>query len=98
MGVDAGKKAGSILDDIQKSIDRAMDECKLEIAGAVTELVSDIREGKKNVVRHIHSERVRVQEKFTGMLGNMAPEDVDTAKETPTVQPVRPTASNGAAS
>lgn len=81
-----GKKiAGDIVGGLKGEVAKAMDDCRLQIAGAVTELVNEIKDGTKQVVRAVHSEADGVRREFAEIVGNaeFAAEDaIEQAKKT----------------
>lgn len=72
----AGEFAG-MLSDVRK----AVDEIKLEVAGAVTELMTEIQAGK-SVAKAIRAEADEVRQAFGTVLGNAPP-----AEESPPARP-----------
>lgn len=62
---------GAIFDDIRKKID----EAKMSIAGAATELVEEVR-GYDDVARALRAERDTVRKHIDSLLGNRPPVDV----------------------
>lgn len=73
---------GAMLADVRKMVD----EAKLGIAGAITELSTEIQSGKE-VERAIRAEAAAVREAFGSVLGNNPPADQE--------QPRPPTPPNG---
>lgn len=61
---------GGMLADVRKMVD----EAKLGLAGAVTELVTEIKSGKE-VERAIRAEAAEVRKAFGEVLGNAPPTD-----------------------
>lgn len=66
---------GGMLADVRKMID----EAKIGIAGAITELVTEVKAGKQ-VERAIRDEAATVRKAFGEMLGNNPPETADEEK------------------
>ena len=80
-----GKRlAGELVSGIRASVGKAMDESKLQIAGAVTELVIEIRDGTKQVVKAVQAEAMAVRGEFSDIIGNAqaaADDAVEQAKK-----------------
>jgi hypothetical protein len=68
--IGASKLTGSLMGSIKESVDKAMADAHLEIGAAVTELVSEIKDGKKQVVRALNAEAMKVRQQFGSLVGN----------------------------
>ena len=69
-----GKRLSGEFGSMIAGVHKLMDETKLEIAAAVTELTEEVRGGKQ-VAAAIRQEAAHVRNAFGGVLGNKPPDD-----------------------
>lgn len=93
-----GKRiANSIAGGIKEQVAKALDDSNRQIATALAELVGDIQDGTKDVVRAIRSESDGVRQEFADIVGNAQRETDDAVEEVRkvAVEGVRPTNGSG---
>lgn len=74
--VGGGKLAGEF-GGMMADVRRMIDETKLDIAAAVTELTTEVQAGKQ-VAKAIRAEAAQVRQAFGSVLGNAAPDEANS--------------------
>lgn len=74
-----GKKLAGELGAMLQDVRRLVDEVRLDVAGAATELASEIR-GGKDVAKALRAEAAEVRKAFSEVLGNQPPADDEGEK------------------
>ena len=70
--IGARKLAGEVIGTIKDAVGKAMDEMRLEVAGGITELLTEIRDGGKSVRRALQDEAMGVRAELGTIVGNAA--------------------------
>ena len=60
----------TIARDIHAAVSKAMENVRLDVAGATTDLTNEIEHGGKAVKRTLHAEAMGVRAKFGKVVGN----------------------------
>jgi hypothetical protein len=79
--IGARKLAGEVIGGIRAAVAKAMDDLHLEVAGGITELVTEIREGGQSVRRALQDEAAGVREELSGIVGNATAAAEDAVAE-----------------
>ena len=69
-GIGASRVITTIARDIHAAVSKAMENVRLDVAGATTDLTNEIEHGGKAVKRTLHAEAMGVRAKFGKVVGN----------------------------
>ena len=66
----AGKMVNDLVGGIRAALQKEMDDAKLEIAGEVTALLTEVRQGKAQVIKIVRDGVQEVRDEFGALIGN----------------------------